>query len=201
MAATFTPVTLTDLKKSLKRTFSSMPFKESADRGEIVLDMEITDNVGIRVFTSVGKGREDAAGHGEDAIRVLMWNLHKRRPMKSKALGGKAVAVKRTQGWRDTLRRRVEDVLEEYYDDSEGWEARAVSADRQPGSGPSEAQVGYARSLLRKLNQSEPDWNQLTSQEVSKAINSLKQGRPWNFEEGRPYTDNEMDLDRENYER
>lgn len=197
MAATFTPITLTDLKKSLKRSFSSMPFKESADRGEIVLDLEITGNVGVRVFTSVGKGREDAAGHGEDAIRVLMWNLHKKRPIKQ----GKAVAVKRTQNWRDTLRRRVEDVLEEYYDDEAGWEARAVSADRPAGSGPTEGQVSYARSLLRRVNQPEPDWSQLSSREVSKAIDALKQGKPWNFDKGRPYTDDEMDLDRENYER
>ena len=128
MAAEYTPVSLDDLKKYLKRAFGALPFKDGTDpKGEIVLDMKITSSVGIRVFTSVKRGQQVSVGVGQDAMRVLLWNLHKGRPLKA---GTKALAIKRTQGWKDTLRNRIEDLVEEYFDKEDLWEDIATRLDR-----------------------------------------------------------------------
>jgi len=174
MAAEFTQVSLEDMKKYLRRAFGSLPSKQSVQRGETVFDLSITDNVGIRIYTSVGHDKDQAAGRGEDAIRVLMWNIAKNRPMKS----GKAVAVKRTQGWKDTLRRKIEDVLEEYYEKEESWEASTQREDRAPGSGPSPAQIQYAERLLKQNRHPEMNLSALSSREISQLIDALKSGKP-----------------------
>jgi len=199
MAAEFTQVSLTEVKQFLKRAFGSFKARESSDNGEIVIDLAITSNVGIRVFTSVGHGREQAAGHGEDAMRVLLWNLHKRRPIKSKKVDGpkeaKAIPIKRTQGWRDTLRKRLGDLLEEYYDREEYWEQRATRPDSAPGDGPSEKQVNYARVLLRQKRLPEPNWSEMTGKEVSQMIDALKKGIPWDSSKNRPLSREEWDTE------
>ena len=64
------------------------------------------ERVAIKVFTSIRHGSEQAAGVGDDAIRVGLYRDG--RPLKS----GKWPIVKRTQGWKDNLRERVEDMME-----------------------------------------------------------------------------------------
>jgi hypothetical protein len=107
MAAQFTEVTLEDMRTFLKRAFHALePQKEEVNRGEIVISLPLSERVAIKVFTSVHKGAEQAAGVGDDAIRVGIYRDG--RPLKS----GKWPIVKRTQGWKDNLRERVEDMLE-----------------------------------------------------------------------------------------
>lgn len=131
MAKEYTPVSLEDIKRYLKRAFHSMPYRERVARGqEIVLDMKLSYFVGIRVMTSVHGGSSQAAGVGQDAIRVMLWNIHKDRPLKAKAFGGKALPVQRTKGWKDTLRRKVEALVEEYYEKDDYWDHLAGRPDR-----------------------------------------------------------------------
>lgn len=121
MAATFTPITLDEIIQYLKRAFRVLkPMPGPAIRGEATYDLSLSDNVVVRVFTSVGHGQAEAAGSGTDAIRIGLY-ARAGRPLKS----GKLPIVKRTQGWRDNLRARIEDEIHDY-DEREGyWESRA----------------------------------------------------------------------------
>jgi hypothetical protein len=105
--ATYTEVSLDEMRTFLKRAFHALePQKESAERGEIIINLPLSERVVIKVFTSIAAGRDQAAGVGADAIRVGIYRDG--RPLKS----GKWPIVKRTQGWKDNLRERVEDMME-----------------------------------------------------------------------------------------
>ena len=108
-AATFTDIGIEDIRKFLKGAFHALePHESTTTSGEVTIDLALSDDVAIKVFTSVHVGREQAAGVGADAIRV---GLYRRgRPLKS----GSWPIVKRTQGWKENLRERVEDMMEVY---------------------------------------------------------------------------------------
>jgi hypothetical protein len=109
MSAQYTEVSLDEMRTFLKRAFHALePQKDETNRGEIVINLPLSDRVAIKVFTSITAGREQAAGVGADAIRVGIYRDG--RPLKS----GKWPIVKRTQGWKDNLRERVEDMIEKY---------------------------------------------------------------------------------------
>ena len=111
MAAQFQDVSLDDMRTFLKRAFHALePQKEENVRGELVISLPLSNRVAVKVFTSVRHGAEQAAGVGADAIRVGLYRDG--RPLKS----GKWPIVKRTQGWKDNLRERVEDMMEKYDD-------------------------------------------------------------------------------------
>ena len=107
MAAQYQEVSLDEMRTFLKRAFHALePQRESAERGEIVINLPLSERVSIKVFTSIAAGRDQAAGVGADAIRVGLYRDG--RPLKS----GKWPIVKRTQGWKENLRERVEDMME-----------------------------------------------------------------------------------------
>jgi hypothetical protein len=121
MAAQYTEVTLDDMEKFLKRGFRALRPKQAVQNGEYFYDLALSPNVAIRVWTSVRRGSSSGAGVGEDAIRVQLMGVPNKRPL----MAGKAPIVKRTQGWRNTLQNKIEDLMESY-DEREGyWEARA----------------------------------------------------------------------------
>lgn len=110
MAAQFTDVSLDEMEKTLQRSFHALHPRKSAIKGEIVVDLFVSEKAGVRVWTSISEHGTSGAGVGQDAIRVQLYNFAKGRPMKP----GKAPIVKRTQGWKDNLRERVEDEIEDY---------------------------------------------------------------------------------------
>jgi hypothetical protein len=108
-AATYTEISVEELRKFLKSAFHALePQREDTVRGELTIDLPLSDKVVVKVFTSVNLGREQAAGVGEDAIRVGLYR--KNRPLQQ----GKLPIVKRTQGWRNSLRERIEDMMEKF---------------------------------------------------------------------------------------
>jgi hypothetical protein len=112
MSAQFTEVSLDDMRTFLKRAFHALePQREENVRGEIAINLPLSERVSVKVFTSIAAGREQAAGVGADAIRVGLYRDG--RPLKS----GKWPIVKRTQGWKDNLRERVEDMMEKFDSD------------------------------------------------------------------------------------
>ena len=120
MAAKYTEISLEDMERFLKRAFRVLNPKKGAERREVYYDLNISPKAGIRVWTSVGQHSGVGAGVGADAIRVQFYNFQSNRPM----LRGKSPIVKRTQNWRDSLRNRIEDIME-LYDEKEGyWEGR-----------------------------------------------------------------------------
>jgi len=129
-AKRFVPVRLEEIEQYLKRAFRALrPHPGPLSKGELTIDLSLSDNVVIRVFTSAHRGKESVADVGEDAIRVGL-NAASGRPLKA----GKLPIVQRTEGWRDNLRKRVEAEIEDY-DDREGyWESRATGVPTPHGS-------------------------------------------------------------------
>jgi len=117
-AAQFTEITLEEMEKYLKRAFRAMTPTQGTFRGEVYYDLELSDVAVIRVFTSIGPYGQ-SAGVGADAIRVGLINRIKNRPLKP----GKWPIVKRTQGWRDNLKDRVEEAVEQYHSKEDDIEA------------------------------------------------------------------------------
>lgn len=120
MAARYTTISLEDMEKFLKRAFRVLEPKKGVERREVVYDLFLSPKVGIRVWTSIGPHSGTGAGVGADAIRVTFFNFQKNRPL----LRGKSPIVKRTQNWRDSLRNRIEDIMEMYDEKEDYWESR-----------------------------------------------------------------------------
>lgn len=126
MAVQFTPVSAEDFKLFFHRSFSALKPVTGTYRGEVYYDLEMSEHVSLRVFTSVttaGYG----AGHGEDAIRVSLCARRDGRPL----MKGKWPIVKRTQNWRDNLRSLIGEHIEAYESKEEYWDARASSSPSQ----------------------------------------------------------------------
>lgn len=121
MAATYTEVSLEEMEKFLKRSFRILRPKKNQERGEVYYDLFLSENVVIRVWTSIGSGSSAAADVGADAIRVQLMSAKTKRPL----MKGKAPIVKRTQGWKTNLQERIEDAMEAYEEKDSYWESRA----------------------------------------------------------------------------
>ena len=122
MAATFTPITLSEIAKTLTRSFRILrPKPGPVVRGELTYDVPLSDKVVVRVFTSVHQGGDAGADVGTDAIRIGLMSSKSGRPLKA----GKMPIVKRTQGWAINLRERVEDEMADYDEKESYWESRA----------------------------------------------------------------------------
>lgn len=134
MAATYTEVTLEDMEKFLKRGFRSMRPKQGVLRNEYYYELSISGNVAIRVMTSIGRGSNSGADVGADAIRVQLMGVGTKRPL----MTGKAPIVKRTQGWRNNLQDRIEDLLEAYEEKPDYWESKGGG---QPLAAPAREEV------------------------------------------------------------
>ena len=117
-AIQFTEVTLEDMDKFLRRAFRAMQPQTGTSRGEMYYDLELSEKVVVRVYTSISAGRNQAADVGADAIRVGLYQKPN-KPLR----GGKWPIVKRTQNWRDNLKERIEDWIEAYHDHEEDIEA------------------------------------------------------------------------------
>ena len=120
MAATFTQISLEEMKTYLQRAFRALKPSQAIGRGEVYFDLNLSDNVGIRVWTSIGPHGQ-AAGVGSDAIRVQLISTKQSRPL----MTGKAPIVKRTEGWRDNLADRIGDAMEAFEEKEAYWESRA----------------------------------------------------------------------------
>lgn len=122
MAAQYTPVTLKEMDQFLRRAFRAMDPTTGVKYGEIYYDLSVEEgsSVVVRVYTSIGERGEQAAGLGADAIRIGLFSKAG-RPLKA----GKLPIVKRTQNWRDNLRERISDEVEDYHDKEAYWESRA----------------------------------------------------------------------------
>lgn len=110
MAAQYTQVSLDDMETFLKRAFRVLRPTLGVDKGEKYFYLTLSPTTGVRVWTSISAHGETGAGVGQDAIRVQLFSTRKGKPLKP----GKAPIVKRTQGWRDSLKDRIEDAMDDY---------------------------------------------------------------------------------------
>jgi hypothetical protein len=109
-APTYTPIKLEEMERFLMKAFYSLKPKKGFEQGEITFDLFLSDGACIRVYTSLRRSG-NSAGVGADAIRIGLFSVVSNRPMKR----GSFPIVKRTQGWRDNLKDRIEDEIEYYY--------------------------------------------------------------------------------------
>lgn len=130
-AAVYTEVSLADIEKVLKRAFHGMKPKRKSYGGSYYYDLSISENVAVRVYTSVSVRTEVSRSKENAPMKVGLFSLKSDRKME----GGDLDIVKRTQNWRTTLQDRVEDKIELYHDKEDYWEHRAT------GKRPEEEQV------------------------------------------------------------
>jgi hypothetical protein len=202
MAAQYTEVTLQDMATFLKRAFHALHPKVGTQNGEFVFDLELSDSVVIRVWSSVQRSSDSGAGVGEDAIRVQLLGAKTKRPL----VKGKAPIVKRTQGWRTSLQNRIEEAIEQYEEKAAYWDERGnipSDAPRQPGAGPgprppSDAQVAFIQKMMARGSRdrfegngifrnypklqwpfNEANVRSLSSMEASRLIDDMKAALGW----------------------
>jgi hypothetical protein len=127
MAAQYIEITLDEMEKFLKRGFRALRPKQGQQRGEIYFDLHLGHFVGIRIWTSIRPRSGTGAEVGADAIRIQLISLKDQGPLEK----GKAPIVKRTQGWRNSLQDRIEELAEKYEDNDEFWENWAETRSRK----------------------------------------------------------------------
>ena len=127
MAATYTPITLEEMETYLKRAFRILRPKQGSDRGEIYFDLTLGKFVGIRVWTSIRPHSGVGAQVGTDVIRVGLISLKDHGGLEK----GEFAKLKRTQGWRDSIKKKIEALVEKYEDNDEFWENWAETRKRQ----------------------------------------------------------------------
>lgn len=127
MAATYTLITLEEFKTYLNRAFRILRPRQGLSKGEICFDLTLGKFVGIRVLTSIRSGFGLGAQVGKDMIRVGLISLKDHGPLERKKFAG----LKRTQGWRDNLKKVIEQLVEKYEDNDEFWEQWAETRKRQ----------------------------------------------------------------------
>ncbi len=120
MAAQYTEISLEEMETFLKRAFRALRPKQGVQRGEYYYDLKLSDHVIVRVWTSIQRGSQSGAGVGQDAIRVQLMGVQVERPL----MKGKAPIVKRTQGWKNTLQGKIEDMMETYEEKPDYWDSR-----------------------------------------------------------------------------
>lgn len=115
------PVTIEQFSQFMKRGFRALKPREVNVKGERAFELYLNESrtLGIRVMTSIGVGQTVSAPEGADAIRVALMNFKKGFPL----MRGKQPIVKRTEGWRDNLKDRIEDLVEMYESREEDLEA------------------------------------------------------------------------------
>lgn len=129
MAATYTEISIEDMEKFLKRGFRALRPKQVLKNGEVVFDLGLSQNVAIRVYTSIRPSSGMGAGKGSDSIKILLWGPKLNRPLTS---GKAAPIVKRTEGWRNSLQDRIEGMMELYEEKEKYWEERGVGVVAPP---------------------------------------------------------------------
>lgn len=128
MAAQYTEISLDEMETFLKRAFRALRPRQGVQRGEYYYDLKLSDHVVIRVWTSIQRGSQSGAGVGQDAIRIQLIGVQVDRPL----MKGKAPIVKRTQGWKNSLQGKVEDLLETYEEKPDYWDSRGSGKSSVP---------------------------------------------------------------------
>jgi len=195
----YVEITLEEMHQFLMRAFRALRPRQGEYEGSVYYDLSLSPNVSVRVYTSIRKGTGVVRGIGEKPITLLLYSLERKRPLMAK---GRIPFAKRTLNWRDTLKDRIEDLIELYEEDEDGWERRAVDGhgkgeDKAPppdgvvGPPPSDSQVAYALRVIHEAP-SNFDWDQFglsgppdeatlrqfSSKSVSKMIDLIKAASP-----------------------
>ena len=110
-AATAVTIAIEEMAKVISRGFRALhPKQVVSSHGEIHYLLTLDDDQPqfiIKVQTTIFSGV--SRGEGEDSIRIILLNRATDRP-----ITGKFQRVHRTTNWKDNLRSRIEDAVEEF---------------------------------------------------------------------------------------
>ena len=130
-APTSVSFTIEEFRSFLKGAFSEMRPKEFQDNTSEVYfqlqldpgdpDDNVSENVCIRVYSSIKARSQMSRGVGEDAIRVTLFSVPNNRPL----LKGTMPRINRTTGWKSNLASKIGDFIEQYSEDEQYWERLA----------------------------------------------------------------------------
>jgi hypothetical protein len=158
MGAEYVEISLEEMDRFLKRAYRVLRPKRGVGRGIYYYDLHLSENVGVRVRTSISARRDRGMEAGEGAIRVGLFNFKADRPIKD--YGGKLPIVKRTaggkknpRGWKTNLQNRIDEEIESYDEREDYWEQLA-------GGDPdriTDRQFGLIKRLVGKLKR-QFDW-------------------------------------------
>jgi hypothetical protein len=109
-AAEYVQVTMEEMETFLKRAFYALHPKKTVVMGNYVFDLGLSPTTGVRVWSSIPAGSGVVKDVGETPIKVQLYSFRKGKQLKP----GKAPMVKRVKGWRDNLKDRIEDCMEDY---------------------------------------------------------------------------------------
>jgi hypothetical protein len=171
-------VSLDDIDKLLKRSFHSMRPKRGEYGGAYYYDLGISDNVAIRVYTSVLVRSEMSRGSESKPMSVTLVAPKLKRRLES----GKLPIAKRTQNWRTTLLDLIEDKIELYEEKEQYWEGRAGGGAPDPEKGAvedddadldlvvDEAEVGDSPAAEGRLLDEVASWQKCTNGDWGVAV-------------------------------
>jgi len=120
MAAQYTEISLEEMETFLKRAFRALRPKQGVYRNTYYFDLKLSDSVAIRVWSSIKRHSQSGADVGESSIKILLVSAQMGRPL----MKDKSPIVKRTQGWKNSLQGKIEDMMETYEDKPDYWDSR-----------------------------------------------------------------------------
>jgi hypothetical protein len=156
MAATYTEISKEEFEKFIKKMFRGYRPKETETHNEYVYDINLDENVAVRVYSSIFS-HGYSAGSGQDAIRCVLFGTKTKLPLNKKA--GSSI-VKRTQNWRHALMDRVYSFIEEYHDKKDFYDRLAEGEKFEKAPSPTKGSTIYivegnsfpVKENLKKLN-------------------------------------------------
>ena len=170
MAAQYTEISLEEMETFLKRAFRILRPVQGVFQNEYYYDLKVGNAVGIRVWTSVKIYSGVGARVGMDLIKVQLVSLKDHKPLE----GGKIKredTIKRTQGWRDGLRDRVENFVEKYEDNDEFWENWALTRKRT-----SEPEREIEQEKIEEIREEQPTQKTVPSYKLRGEITDKQAG-------------------------
>jgi len=117
--ATYTKFTLDELDQFLRRSFRALKPVRKEGTTDYFYDLYLSQGIKIQVWTSIYKGDTEVKGTRRPPMKIVFVGRRGRiGPPKSDE-----IVVLRVRGWKDNLRERIEELVELYHVDPDGWDA------------------------------------------------------------------------------
>lgn len=116
--ATYTKLSLDDLDLFLKRTFRALQPVRKEGSSDYFYDLYLSHSVKIQVWSSIYKGDTEVKSTENHPMKIIFMGRRGRISPKEPE-----IIVKRVEGWKGNLRSRIEELVELYHVDPEGWDA------------------------------------------------------------------------------
>lgn len=124
-ASTYTPFTLLELDQFIKRTFRGLRPVRREGSSDYFYDLYLSPSMKVQIWTSIYKGEDSVKDKTRPPMKVIFMGRRQGR------LNPEDIRVLRVEKWRDNLRKRVEEFMELYHNDPDGWDSGRKQWDAQ----------------------------------------------------------------------